>query len=814
MSSWIGLLSNCIQETHFAAFFLDALLKSFLVLALAGAACVLLWRSSAATRHLIWFLAVAGLPLLPLLALKSPSWQQPLWSVSSDYDSGNRISLGLEFVPGKNSTTAPLNPQTSRDLAEKTNPAPEHFGALRLFSNRFSADWLVFGLACWAVGAAFILLSVAVGQIRLRKYSGQSQRLQNADWLALLTETRNTLRLRREVVLLQAAGNVMPSTWGCWRPVVVLPAEAEQWPTERRRIVLLHELAHVKRWDCLTQITASVVCAFYWFNPLVWLAARRMRVERERACDDLVLNGGCKASDYAGHLVDIAGSFRRLPQVAAIAMARPSGLEQRIAAIVDASRTRCLRPLTALAILAVAAGTLLSLGRAANSADESKSLRPQQIARLRTFSRLKEQQAQTLAAAAGEKILPEFQRFFDAAIKGDSQAVTTVTNIYESFKQRHPQYSKDGQHPDVSLRTSYWQTALEISLAYDFVVRCDPKYTQLAVDDLINSIPPGSIYFGGTDPGRGLPTAFCKSQPAADPFYTLTQNALADSTYLAYLQSTYGESAKLPRVKSSLYLPTTEDAQKCFQDYYQDVTQRFHNHQLKPGEDVKETDGRVEVSGKTAVMSINALLAKIIFDKNPGHEFYVEESWALDWMYLYLEPHGLILKINREPLAELPEAIVQKDRDYWSRLVTGILGDWLHDDTPVQTVADFAKKTFARKDLADFTGDPHFVQNDYAAKSFSKWRASIAGVYAWRANHAANGPEKERMARAADFAFRQAFALCPYSLEVVDQYVDFLVAQNRIDDAITIATAAAKMPSLQGKMAEKIHWLIEVNGRK
>src|SRR5437773_4151546 len=85
---------------------------------------------------------------------------------------------------------------------------------------------------------------------------------------------------------------------------------------------------------------SRMVCAFYWFNPLVWVAARRMCIERERACDDLVLNGGCKASEYAGHLVEIARGFRRAPQAVAIAMARPSGLERRVIRILDQSRNR------------------------------------------------------------------------------------------------------------------------------------------------------------------------------------------------------------------------------------------------------------------------------------------------------------------------------------------------------------------------------------------------------------------------------------------------------------------------------------------
>src|SRR5262249_36577705 len=138
----------------------------------------------------------------------------------------------------------------------------------------------------------------------------------------------------------ESAENLMPMTWGWLRPVVLLPVEAGQWTPQRKEIVLRHELAHVKRWDCLSQFIAQTACAVYWFNPLVWVAERRMCVERERACDDLVLEGGWKASDYASHLLEIAQSFRRVPRVAAIAMARSAQLKTRIVAIVDQSRAR------------------------------------------------------------------------------------------------------------------------------------------------------------------------------------------------------------------------------------------------------------------------------------------------------------------------------------------------------------------------------------------------------------------------------------------------------------------------------------------
>jgi hypothetical protein len=495
-------------------------------------------------------------------------------------------------------------------------------------------------------------------------------------------------------------------------------------------------------------------------------------------------------------------------------------------------------------------------------------LRDQQIARLEAFSAEKEKQSQTLAEAAGEIVSPEFQRFFAAATQGDWQ---TVTNMYESFKERHPQYGKEHQHTDLSLRTSYWQPVLEICLAYDHVVRCEPKYTQIAVDDIINSIPAGSLYFGGTDPGRGLPTAFCKSHVHADPFYTFTQNALADAFYLAYLRDTYGEQAKLlnqlaearradsqlqvldagwraavqkldsleidqadPQYKAAgeavydlvqkrderltiilanvqaraaaqkeeekgqsetktIYVPTGEDSRRCFEEYLKDARERLKNHQLKPGEDVKEDDGRVQVSGQTAVMEINGLVVKTIFDRNPDREFFIEESFPFDWMYPYLEPHGMIFRINRQPLAELPGAIIQRDHDYWAKLVPPMLGGWLNDDTSVQKVTAFAEKVFLRHDLGGFTGDPRFVQNDYSCKTFSKLRVSIAGLYAWRAEHAKTSNEKERMAREADFAFRQALALCPYSPEASKRYADFLKSRGREADASLVTRTAERL---------------------
>ena len=522
-----------------------------------------------------------------------------------------------------------------------------------------------------------------------------------------------------------------------------------------------------------------------------------------------------------------------MPRFTGIAMARSPQLQSRVAAIVDASRARRLRPLTALVLLVLMGALALSVGgsspSAARSQAEDSALRQQQIAQLEAFARAKEKQSEELATKAGEKITPEFQRFFAAAIAGDWR---TVANRWDYYHLHHRQYERGTNAAIESLDTPYWQPVIELCMAYTHVLNCAPKYTALFADGIISSIPAGSIYFGGTDPGRCVPTAFVKSHADADPFFILTQNALADGTYLQYLQAMYG---------GKIYIPTADDSQKCFQDYVADAERRLQEHKLRPGEDVRMVDGKPQVSGQVAVMSIDGLLTKLIFDRNPEREFYVEESFPLDWMYPYLEPHGLIMKLNRQPLTQLPEDVIARDHEYWRKVVGGMLGDWLDDQTTVREIADFVDWVYVpkdlkgfpdnlqsvtqmpmskivewenrigvRKDLKGFTGDPQFVRNGFATASFSKLRSSIGGLYAWRLNPDPNmcppeyrpksDAEYQRVLREADFAFRQAFAMCPYSPEAVFRYAQLLLQEKRLDDALLVAQTCLKLDPKNGQV--------------
>lgn len=365
--------------------------------------------------------------------------------------------------------------------------------------------------------------------------------------------------------------------------------------------------------------------------------------------------------------------------------------------------------------------------------------------------------------------------FLAAARRGDSQAVKKLGQEIETQSLK----SSDSRSHNAKL-----QTVKEIIGTFDAFGSGNTKYPALYASEIIQSIPPGSIYFGGTDPGRFVITAMQKSFADGDPFFTLTQNAMADGTYLDYLHSMYG---------NQIYTPTTEDSQKCFDDYSRDAQQRMQKNQLKPGENVTtDASGHVQVSGLVAVMEINGLMVKKIFDKNPTKQFFIEESYPLDWMYPYLEPHGLIFKLNNQPLDQLSDAVIQQDRDYWTKMITPMIGDWVNDDTSIADIAAFSEKVFLRHDFSGFTGDTNFVLNPYSHRMFSKERSSIGGLYDWRAGHASSDAEKQRMNKEADFAYRQSWALCPYSPEVVFRYVNLLMGEHRNSDALLVAESAEK----------------------
>jgi HEAT repeat protein len=194
----------------------------------------------------------------------------------------------------------------------------------------------------WMMGTTLLLLRLTAGVAWAAVTVRRASDLPHTDWLDSLDDAASALGVTRHVRLRVSERAAVPMATGLFRAVILLPPAAIGWSADRRRVVLQHELAHVKRWDCLLQAIAQAVCALHWFNPLAHMAVARLRAEQERACDDMVLQVGTDARSYADHLFDIASSFRRatFPSWVAMSMARPSQLEGRVLSILDGARAR------------------------------------------------------------------------------------------------------------------------------------------------------------------------------------------------------------------------------------------------------------------------------------------------------------------------------------------------------------------------------------------------------------------------------------------------------------------------------------------
>jgi hypothetical protein len=403
---------------------------------------------------------------------------------------------------------------------------------------------------------------------------------------------------------------------------------------------------------------------------------------------------------------------------------------------------------------------------------------------LTRFTGAKLAEARKVAGAQTNKVPSFVWSFFDAIRVDDWQTATNLERRINAASGRYAMTDSDDT-PSPALQSALWPSISEVIGAYSEFHQWDNHWLHRFGTNVIDSIPSGSIYFGGTDPGRFIVSALVESQTEGRPFFILTQNQLVDSGYMGYLRAMYG---------SKIYTPNTNDLRAAFDAYGKDATERLKSGKLLPGEDFHlDREGRPQFGGAVSVMQVNGLLAKKIMEKNPSREFYIEESYQLDWMYPQLSPRGPILQLHHEPLAELSVVDIQKDTAYWKRLVGDAVGSWLNDATPVREVCDFCDKTYLQKDFAGFKGDLAFAKNDQAQKTFSKLRTAIGSVYAWRAEHAKNNDERIAMRRNADLAFRQAFVLCPYSPEVVFRYAKFLSDNRRLDDAIAVAETCERM---------------------
>ena len=302
------------------SFLISCTVKATLVLTLTAVVARAMRSGSAALRHHAWALGIACALGLPMFTLLLPSWHSATLGNAARFWSAAHAATG--------NVALPKLPSTVIDAAA---------------ASPLSGQLLGFTLLLWALGALFVVAKLLIGLSRLAWVSARSAPIVEESWAQMVSSQRKRLGIVRPVrILLSADPASMPLTWGFVRPRILLPAGATEWSPERQRTVLSHELAHIARHDWLAQIFAELTRAIYWFHPLAWFAAAKLRSESERACDDSVLNSGVDPSHYANQLLELARTLKNAHRgwSTALAIARPTNLERRFIAMLNPNLNR------------------------------------------------------------------------------------------------------------------------------------------------------------------------------------------------------------------------------------------------------------------------------------------------------------------------------------------------------------------------------------------------------------------------------------------------------------------------------------------
>lgn len=364
----------------FASWFFSLCIEGFVLCSVGLIACAALRGHSASWRHLSLTATVFGLLLLPFLVVIPPLIALPIptaffttdvttnATIANDaeshrrdieYDStysgdqahstnGNTLDV---FTPGHDRPSADTvgDPASLLRSAGPTEAAGFRQDSLDVEGNIVEvkptpsvrlSEIATAIVVVWSVGAFATLMMPLVGLFGVHRTRLASESIVDSRWRNLLDGLCEELGIRGKVELRTSSVVQSAMTWGVLRPTILLPTVADRWSHGERRIVLLHELGHIRRFDWATQMLGALCCSLHWFNPMVWWISRQMRIEREQACDDLVLGTGIEPTVYAEKLIESAKQFRAYPSLAAIPMAQQSRLEQRMRAILDRDRRR------------------------------------------------------------------------------------------------------------------------------------------------------------------------------------------------------------------------------------------------------------------------------------------------------------------------------------------------------------------------------------------------------------------------------------------------------------------------------------------
>lgn len=382
--------------TPASIFVLDLFVKSVILLLVAHLIALSVRRASAGGRHLIISSAIIALLVLPVATAMLGVIEVPvvstlrqtapipaerlLFRTTSDEASDAGVVTDVaasdgSVVPEAVETTASASVSDEGTTRTSTVSLPLISFDSILAWVRASLTPPVILVGVWLVGAIALLAHLMVGVARVQWIVDRSLPLRDPRTLDLVRETTATVGLEKEPVLLISPDLSVPVVWGFTSPVLLLPIESEQWSDDRRKAVLLHELAHIVRRDGLTLILMKIAIALYWINPLVWTAGRMSRRYCERACDDIVLERGTRASEYADHLLAIARTLPERERLATVtlAMSRRSEIEGRLLAILhpDLRRSTITRR-TSIAAAVMAAALVVVVSSVRITAQEPR----------------------------------------------------------------------------------------------------------------------------------------------------------------------------------------------------------------------------------------------------------------------------------------------------------------------------------------------------------------------------------------------------------------------------------------------------------
>ncbi|MEO8200407.1 MAG: M56 family metallopeptidase [Gemmatimonadota bacterium] len=337
---------------------MDLLARVILLLLTAFVVSLAVRRRSASLRALVWTLALGGLLVLPALSRYSPRLRLGLLPAAAaaspaviPADRGEHpASLTRQRDKSANTATdgqLPIETLVLENAASAINPVPPS-----------AISWLAIAGLAWALGFLALIFRLVRSLHSIRRIVRTARVSSDTMWVGLVNQVRSDLGISRAVSIRVSDAVTVPAVTGLVRPILLLPPDSVEWNESERRQVALHEMAHVKRWDGVSQLVNHLACAVYWFVPLVWYGARHAAELRELACDDVVLNSGTRASAYAENLlklVRLAGGVELPPS--ALAMARSSRIHHRLRGILDpAARREAVSGRVALTMMAVAGG--------------------------------------------------------------------------------------------------------------------------------------------------------------------------------------------------------------------------------------------------------------------------------------------------------------------------------------------------------------------------------------------------------------------------------------------------------------------------